>query len=78
MEAANAVRGIGEIGTVCEECVDGKEMNKLPRSHEKSTKNVIELMLTDLSGPVNPEGLNGEKYVQLLVDDYAGVRNSSP
>lgn len=79
MESANAVRGLGavqftkKVGSVCEECGDGEAMNKPYPPHEKSTKNVLELMQADLSGPMNRKGLNGEKYMQLLVDDYSGA-----
>lgn len=30
-------------------------------------------MHTDLIGPINPHGLNGDKYVQLLTDNYSGA-----
>ena len=30
-------------------------------------------MHTDLCGPISPEGLNGEKYMQLLTDDFSGA-----
>ena len=31
------------------------------------------MMHTDISGPVNPVGLNGERYMQLLTDDFSGA-----
>ena len=30
-------------------------------------------MHTDIVGPIKPEGMNGEKYVQVLVDDYSSA-----
>ena len=79
MESMNAVHGLGalkstkKIGKVCEACVEGKSMNQPHTPREKSTSKVLELMHTDLCGPINPPGLNGEKYVQLLTDDFSGA-----
>lgn len=79
MESTNAVQGLNivkstkGVGNVCEACVDGKATNKGHARREKSTSKVLELMHTDLCGPIDPPGINGEKYAQLLVDDYSGA-----
>lgn len=48
-------------------------MNKPPRRHQKSPKKPLELMHTDLVGPIDPKGLNGELHAQLLSDDFSGA-----
>lgn len=79
MESKNVVHGLDalrstkKVGSVCEECVDGKTTNNAHTRREKSTNKVLEIMHTDLSGPVKPKGVNGERYMQLLVDDYCGA-----
>lgn len=79
MERSGAVHGLEatkstkQIGQVCEACVEGKATNNAHTRRSKSSKAPLELMHTDLTGPITPEGLNGEKHAQLLVDDYSGA-----
>lgn len=68
MQSTNAVDGLDIVTStkdtrnICEACVDGKAMNKAPYRRNKSTKEVLERMHTDLCGKKNPPGLNGELY----------------
>lgn len=79
MKRTNAVIGMEnlmstkDIGKVCESCVEGKATNQPHKKREKRTTEVLQLMHTDLSGPVNPAGLSGEKHMQLITDDYSGA-----
>lgn len=79
MHDTKAVDGLEELSStkdvdnVCEACVDGKASSKPHKRREKTTSRVCELMHTDLFGPINPEGMNGERYAQVLVDDYSGA-----
>lgn len=74
-----AVHGLGALkkdkddADVCEVCIERKSSIATHKSREKSTKKVLEEMQTDLCGHMNSEGLNVEKYVQLLTDDYSGA-----
>ena len=83
MESMNAVHGLDalkstkKIGKVCEACVNDKFTNQPHALRQKSTRKALELMHTDLCGPINPHVLNGEKYVQLLTDDSSGAMWSS-
>ncbi|KAL1455732.1 hypothetical protein WDU94_009805 [Cyamophila willieti] len=57
---------------VCSECQKGKATRlpfiscKLPRSNR-----IGELIHTDLCGPIDPPTRNGERYFQVIVDDYS-------
>ena len=79
MQETNAVHGLESIKStkdvngICEACVQGKATSTPHRRREKKTKRALELMHTDLCGPISPTGMNGERYIQLLVDDYSGA-----
>ncbi|CAH0715205.1 unnamed protein product, partial [Brenthis ino] len=57
---------------VCELCMSGKATRlqfksvQHPRSHY-----IGELLHTDISGPTRVEGINGELYYQVIIDDYS-------
>lgn len=57
--------------TICEPCKEGKanrlsfRSKELPRSHR-----IGELLHTDIGGPVQPTR-NGERYYQVIIDDYS-------
>lgn len=56
----------------CEICLEGK-MTKLP-THAieggKGTTRKLQMVHTDVCGPIKPEGLNGEKYFVAFTDDF--------
>jgi hypothetical protein len=56
--------------TLCKHCQQGKKTNTGFKLKEYSTTRTLEILHTDLVGPTKTKGLKGEKYFNLLVDDY--------
>ena len=73
VDGLDAVMSTKDVDEVCEACVEGKATSTPHRRRVKSTKKPLELAHTDLCGPISPSGRNGERYMQLLVDDYSGA-----
>lgn len=79
MENFSAVTGLdmvksnGKVGTICEACVDSKATNLPHPRHKNTTCEVLRLIHTDITGPIDPPSMNGEKYAQILVDGYRGA-----
>lgn len=71
----NAVRNLSKINkppnAVCEHCQQGKQTQAKFKSKEHSSTKPLELIHTDLCGPMRTKGLKGEEYFMLLVDDYS-------
>jgi transposase InsO family protein len=69
-----AVRQMPEISklanTICKHCQHGKQTRARFRIKEYSTTKPLEIVHTDLCGPMRTKGLNGEQYFMLLIDDY--------
>ena len=69
-----AVREIPKIAkpanATCKKCHHGKQIEVEFKTKEYSTTNPLELVHTDLCGPMKTKGLEGELYFMLLVDDY--------
>lgn len=70
------VRGLEEVNfqslSECEVCAMGK-MSKLPTSPLENgigTKMKLELIHTDVVGPIGPIGINGSKYFVTFIDDF--------
>jgi hypothetical protein len=56
--------------TLCKHCQQGKKTKTRFKSKEYSMTRPLEIVHTDLVGPTTKNGLKGEKYFMLLVDDY--------
>jgi hypothetical protein len=56
--------------TLCKHCQQRKKKNTKFKSKEYSTIRPLENMYIDLVGPTRTNGLKGEKYFMLFVDDY--------
>ena len=57
---------------VCVPCIKGKNHRlPIPKETSTATKRILELIHTDLCGPVNPPSLGGSLYVLTLTDDYS-------
>ncbi|KAH9323855.1 hypothetical protein KI387_018494, partial [Taxus chinensis] len=56
--------------TLCKACLHGKQTRRSFKSKEYSTTRPLELIHIDLYGPTRTEGINGEVYFMLLIDDY--------
>lgn len=57
----------------CGICLKNK-MHNLPFKNERSRANeILEIVHTDVNGPHNTTGLNGEKYFLTFIDDFSKV-----
>jgi hypothetical protein len=56
--------------TLCEHCLQGKQIGTKFKSKEYSMTKPLDIVHTDLCGPTRTKGLNGENYFKILVDDY--------
>ena len=55
----------------CEVCIEGKATRLPFNEQKKSTRKIGELIHSDICGPVNPMTQDGEKYFQVIIDDYS-------
>lgn len=55
----------------CEACISGK-MSKLPFGKRTRSNKLLEIIHTDVCGPINPESFEGHKYFLTFIDDYSG------
>lgn len=54
----------------CETCVEGKQV-KLPHNKERvRAKRPLQLVHSDLMGPITPESHDGKKYILTFIDDF--------
>lgn len=57
---------------ICEPCVIGKQSRKpFTTREEKRSSRVLELIHSDVCGPISPIGLNGVKYFVTFTDDWS-------
>jgi hypothetical protein len=56
--------------TLCKHCQQGKKTKTKFKSKEYSMTRPLEIVQIDLVGTTTTNGLKGEKYFMLLVDDY--------
>ena len=55
----------------CEGCVLGKQArNSFPRRAEYRAKNTLELIHTDICGPITPKSFGDKRYFITFIDDY--------
>lgn len=58
---------------VCEVCIKGKFMQSRIRKPDARAKKPLELVHTDLTGPMQTPSIEGFKYAQSFTDDYSGT-----
>lgn len=57
----------------CECCLEAKlTRSPFPSATEKKTTKILELLHTDVCGPISPPSYGGHRYVMTLIDDYSG------
>lgn len=54
----------------CESCVNGK-MTKLQFGTRQKSKSILEIVHSDVCGPIDPISHDGEKYFVTFIDDYS-------
>ncbi|KAJ8038704.1 hypothetical protein HOLleu_16202 [Holothuria leucospilota] len=57
----------------CNVCVEGKFVNTRHRKPDQRAKGPLDLIHADLSGPTDPTGKDGFKYVISFVDDFSSL-----
>lgn len=57
----------------CDICIQGKFTQTRNRAPTDKTKTPLELVNTDLAGPVNNDSIYGFKYLQSFTDVYTGA-----
>lgn len=63
--------GLPASNEKCTECLQGKATRRSFNKIQTYSKEIGDLIHSDISGPVMPQTLNGEKYFQVLIDDYS-------
>nr|GEV97268.1 copia-type polyprotein [Tanacetum cinerariifolium] len=58
--------------TVCRDCMVGKQTKEaIPRSSSWRAKEILELVHSDICGPITPSSHTGKKYFLSFIDDYS-------
>lgn len=57
----------------CEACIQGKFTQTRNREPDEKARAALELVHTDLAGPITPNSKEGFKFVLSFVDDYSGA-----
>ena len=60
-----------ENGSVCQGCVLGKNMKKSFSSSHTRSKGILDLVHSDVCGPMSSPSLSGYLYYVLLIDDFS-------
>lgn len=60
---------------VCEECAETKSVRmSFPKSAERRTTRKLQLVHSDVWGPITPVSLGGARYAVIFVDDFTRVK----
>ncbi|GAU23070.1 hypothetical protein TSUD_183690 [Trifolium subterraneum] len=69
------VSGLPEIEIpkeVCEECVQSKQhRNSFSKDAKSKTKAILEVVYSDVCGPIQVESIGGNKYFVTFIDDFS-------
>ncbi|KAI3768676.1 hypothetical protein L2E82_19506 [Cichorium intybus] len=58
--------------SVCKDCMVGKQTKEaIPRSSSWRAEEILELVHSDICGPINPISNTGKKYFLSFIDDYS-------
>ena len=57
----------------CNFCIEAKMTNKMNRTPDAKASKPLEMVHTDLCGPISPETIQGARYAIVFVDDYSGL-----
>lgn len=75
ISSKNAVRDIPKIkkpkNGICDSCQKGKQARAYFKTKEHHTSKPLELIHTDLCGPMRTQSINGDKYFMLFIDEYS-------
>ena len=69
------VRGFSKLkkldNVICKQCQLGKMTKSSFKSKTHTSNEILELVHTDLCGPIDVQSYRGDKYFILFVDDYS-------
>ena len=69
------VRGLPKLkkpeNIMCKQCQLGKMTKSSFKRKTYTSKEVLELVHTDLCGPIEVQSYKGDKFIMLFVDDYS-------
>jgi len=77
MDVAGA-HPLRNLGGVCDACVVSKMCRKPFPSSTKTTRAQLELVHTDVCGPMPVASLGGARYAVTVLDDHSGAHESVP
>lgn len=63
----------GNTKVDCTVCTEGKFQNSRNRKADAKASAPLELVHTDLAGPIEPISHDGYKYAMLFTDDFSGA-----
>ena len=73
--ASKVIEGIPEIQTkhegICKGCVKGKNTKKKFPSSESKAKGILEIIHSDVCGPMSSSSLRGYVYYVSFIDDFS-------
>ena len=61
------------LNSVCKHCQHGKQTRASFKTKEHMTSHPLEIVHTNLRGPIRTKNLQGEYYFMLLIDDYTSM-----
>lgn len=56
---------------ICEDCIIGKQQREPFNVSKKQSKDILELIHTDLCGPMEQTSIGGSKYFLTFIDDFS-------
>lgn len=71
MVKQNLLPVTGSVEFNCESCILGKQTREPFASSETKSESILDLVHTDVCGPLPVESLNGNKYFITFLDDYS-------
>ncbi|GAU26641.1 hypothetical protein TSUD_102510 [Trifolium subterraneum] len=75
LQKKQLVSGLPEIEIpkeVCEECVQSKQhRNSFSKEVKSKTKAILEVVYSDVCGPIQVESIGGNKYFVTFIDDFS-------
>ena len=69
----DGMRIVGKKKSECGVCIEGKMSQYRNREPDQRASAPLELIHTDLAGPIDPATTEGFKYTLAFVDDYSGL-----
>lgn len=61
------------IKEVCEDCIQGKMSKKpFPKVSNRQTESILDIVHSDVCGPMQTTTPGGKRYVLTMIDDYSG------